>query len=164
MKKNITIICLVNEYKKRVAKALADELDMFYADINEIMEYNLINDEMLEKAGQQYFDENESKTVKTIASYENTILTVNFSTMNKGNNLDILKKDSLIIYVKLSFDKFCELDKYESLKSLVQINKIAFQDRDQYISNFANIKVEVKDLEISSVIKSIIEEINNYFS
>ena len=58
MKKNITIICLSNKYKKIVAKELADSLEMFYADINDIMEYNLINSEMLLSAGQQYFDEN----------------------------------------------------------------------------------------------------------
>lgn len=164
MKKNITIICLVNDYKKRVAKALADELEMFYADVNEIMEYNLINDEMLEKAGQQYFDENESKTVKTIASYDNTILTLNFSTLNKGNNLDILKKDSLIIYLKLNFEKFCELNRYENKKSLIKINEIAFEDRNTYISSFADIIVNVVHTELSSVINEIINDINKYFS
>ena len=164
MKKNITIICLVNDYKKRVAKALADELEMFYADVNEIMEYNLINDEMLEKAGQQYFDENESKTVKTIASYDNTILTLNFSTLNKGNNLDILKKDSLIIYLKLNFLKFCELNRYENKKSLIKINEIEFEDRNTYISSFADIIVNVVHAELSSVVNEIINDINKYFS
>lgn len=164
VKKNITIICLANEYKKRVAKALADELEMFYADVNEIMEYNLINDEMLEKAGQQYFDENESKTVKTIASYDNTILTLNFSTLNKGGNLNILKKESLIIYIKLSFEKFCKLNKFETKKSLVKINELAFEDRNAYIADFCDILVDPLDLELTSVVENIIQSINHYFA
>ena len=164
MKKNITIICLVNDYKKRVAKALADELEMFYADVNEIMEYNLINDEMLQKAGQQYFDENESKTVKTIASYNNTILTLNFSTLNKGKNMEILKKDSLIIYLKLNFEKFCELNRLENTKSIIKINELAFDDRDTYISSFADIIINVLDMELASVINEIINGINKHFS
>ena len=49
---------------------------------------------------QEYYDKNERKTLQTIASYENTILTVDFSTLNKSNNIDILKQNSLIIYPK----------------------------------------------------------------
>lgn len=164
MKKNITIICLVNDYKKRVAKALADELEMFYADVNEIMEYNLINDEMLEKAGQEYFDKNESKTVKIIASYDNTILTLNFSTLNKGNNLQLLKKDSLIIYLKLNFEKFCELNRYENQKSLIKINELAFNDRDAHISKFADIIVEIVDAELPNVLNQIMDSIDKHFA
>ena len=109
LKKNITIICLSNKYKKIVAKELADSLEMFYADINDIMEYNLINSEMLLTAGQQYFDQNEEKTIKTVSDYDNTILTLNLSTLNKNNNLDIIKNNSLIIYVRLNFETYSVL-------------------------------------------------------
>lgn len=163
MKKNIAVVCLVNDYKKRVAKALADELEMFYADVNEIMEYNFINDEMLEKAGQQYFDENESKTVKTIASYDNTIIVLNFSTMNKGNNLDILKKDCLIVYLKLDFEKFCELNRYENQTSLIKINETAFADRDAYLSSFADVIVQTNSSELPATLKDIMDSLDRYF-
>ena len=163
MKKNITIICLSNEYKKNIAKQLALELDMFYADINDIMEYNLINSEMLEKAGQQYYDENEAKTIKTVSGYDDTILTLNLSTLNKSNYLDIIKQNSLIIYIRLDFETFMNLNKTENSKALVKINEIAFDDRDKLISSFADIIVENKDIDVTRTIKQIIEGIEKFF-
>ncbi len=163
MKKNITIICLSNEYKKNIAKQLALELDMFYADINDIMEYNLINSEMLEKAGQQYYDENEAKTIKTVSGYDDTILTLNLSTLNKSNYLDIIKQNSLIIYIRLDFETFMNLNKAENSKALVKINEIAFDDRDKLISNFADIIVENKYIDVTRTIKQIIEGIEKFF-
>lgn len=163
MKKNITIICLSNEYKKNIAKQLALELDMFYADINDIMEYNLINSEMLEKAGQQYYDENEAKTIKTVSGYDDTILTLNLSTLNKSNYLDIIKQNSLIIYIRLDFETFMNLNKAENSKALVKINEIAFDDRDKLISSFADIIVENKDIDVTRTIKQIIEGIEKFF-
>ncbi len=163
MKKNITIICLSNEYKKNIAKQLALELDMFYADINDIMEYNLINSEMLEKAGQQYYDENEAKTIKTVSGYDDTILTLNLSTLNKSNYLDIIKQNSLIIYIRLDFETFMNLNKAENSKALVKINEIAFDDRDKLISSFADIIVENKYIDVTRTIKQIIEGIEKFF-
>lgn len=163
MKKNITIICLSNEYKKNIAKQLALELDMFYADINDIMEYNLINSEMLEKAGQQYYDENEAKTIKTVSGYDDTILTLNLSTLNKSNYLDIIQQNSLIIYIRLDFETFMNLNKAENSKALVKINEIAFDDRDKLISSFADIIIENKDIDVTRTIKQIIEGIEKFF-
>lgn len=163
MKKNITIICLSNEYKKNIAKQLALELDMFYADINDLMEYNLINSEMLEKAGQQYYDENEAKTIKTVSGYDDTILTLNLSTLNKSNYLDIIKQNSLIIYIRLNFETFMNLNRAENSKALVKINEVAFDDRDRLISSFADIIVENQQVDVTQTIKQIIEGIEKFF-
>ena len=136
---------------------------MFYADINDIMEYNLINSEMLEKAGQQYYDENEAKTIKTVSGYDDTILTLNLSTLNKSNYLDIIKQNSLIIYIRLDFETFMNLNKAENSKALVKINEIAFDDRDKLISSFADIIVENKYIDVTRTIKQIIEGIEKFF-
>lgn len=164
MKKNITIVCLSNEYKKIIAKQLALELDMFYADINDIMEYNLINTEMLEKAGQQYYDENEAKTIKTVSGYDDTVLTLNLSTLNKSNYLDIIKENSLIIYIRLDYETFKNLNLAENSKALVKINEVAFEDRNKLISEFSDIVIENEQIEVASTIKQIMRGIEEFFS
>ena len=163
MKKNITIICLSDKYKKIVAKALADYLEMFYADMNDIMEYNLINSEMLLSAGQQYFDENEEKTIKTVSDYNDAILTLNLSTLNKNNNLEIVKKNSLIIYVRLPFETYSVLNKAENTSNLANINQSVFEDRDTLIKSFADIVVENRQIVVSETIKQIIEAIQKHY-
>lgn len=164
MKKNITIICLSSQFRKTVAKKLADELDMFYADVNEIMEYNLINSEMLEKAGQEYFDENEQKTLKTISSYENTVLTLNYSTLNKNNNFALLKQNTLIIFMELDYSCFKVLNSQENSSPLASINEIAYQDRTTNIANLSDIVVHESVAEVSTAVADIIKGINDYFS
>ena len=163
MKKNITIICLSNKYKKIVAKELADSLEMFYADINDIMEYNLINSEMLLSAGQQYFDENEEKTIKTVSDYDDTVLTLNLSTLNKNNNLEIIKKNSLIIYIRLGFETYSLLNKSENANALAEINQSVFDDRDALIKSFADIVVENRQIVVSETITQIMQQIKKYY-
>lgn len=163
MKKNISIISLINNFKKDIAKKLADELEMIFADVNDLMEYNLINDEMLAVAGQEYYDKNEQKTLKTISSYENTVLTINFSTLNKSNNFDILKNNSLIIYLAFDFTTFCQLNKQEFNKTLIKLNQIAYNDRDTIMKSYADIIVNVTDINLDNVLKQLLIAINGYY-
>ena len=78
MKSNITFIALNNSFKKNIAKQLAEKLEMFYIDINELINYNLHNvAEVISLAGLEYYNEVETKTVASISSYENSLITLN---------------------------------------------------------------------------------------
>ncbi len=151
------------KFRQNVAKSLADELEMFYADVNDIMEYNLINSEMLEKAGQDYYDENERKTLKTIASYENTILTLNYSTLNKNDNFELLRKNTLIIFIELEYSCFASVNHEENAMPLAKLNEIAFEDRTKNLSSIADIVVKESSVDISKTVTDIIGGINDYF-
>lgn len=164
MKNNITIIGLVGNFKKNVAKALADKLEIIFADVNDIMEFNLIDNHMIEFAGQDYFDKNETKTVKLLASYENTVITLNFSTLNKGNNLNILKKTCVIIYLRLNYEQFQILNKLENYGALSSINEKVFNDRDKLMNKMCDIAVEVDNLDVQNVVNHILMGLKNYFS
>ena len=43
MKSNILFVCQNRQKQKLLGKNLADELGMFYADLNDIMKYNELN-------------------------------------------------------------------------------------------------------------------------
>ena len=163
MKKNITILCNSQNFKKRVAKNLADQLDMLYADLEQILEYNMINDDMLEKAGQQYFDENEKSTLKNVANYENTVITLDFSTLNKENNAEILRQSTLVIYLSLEHNIFESLNVSENDKNLASINEIVYADRDKLLRSFADITVDVSKVDINLVTQQIMLSIQQYF-
>lgn len=163
MKKNISIIGLTNSFKKSIAKKLADELEMVFADVNDLMEYNLINDEMLAVAGQDYYNKNERKTLETVLSYQNTVLTVNFSTLNKLNNFDILKQNSLIIYVALNYADFQNLSQQEYDNNVLKLNQIVFNDRDLIMRKYADIVVEVNHLTLNNVIEKTLDSIGKYY-
>lgn len=163
MKANITVIGLVGNFKKNVAQALADKLEMIFADVNDIMEFNLINSKMIEHAGQDYFDKNESKTVKLLASYENTVITLNLSTLNKNNNIQILKENSVVVYLRLNFEQFQIINKIENYGALESINKRAYKGRDMLLNKMCDICVEVEDMNTNNVVDNIILGLKNYF-
>lgn len=163
MKANITVIGLVGNFKKTVAKLLSDKLEMIFADVNDIMEFNLINTKMIECAGQDYFDKNEAKTIKQLSEYENTVITLNFSSLNKGNNIKILKENSVIIYLKLNFDEFKVLNNLENYGALASINEKTFADRDKLLDKMCDISVEVEHIDATSVVNHILLGLENYY-
>ncbi len=136
---------------------------MLYADLEQILEYNMINDDMLEKAGQQYFDENEKSTLKNVANYENTVITLDFSTLNKENNAEILRQSTLVIYLSLEHNIFESLNVSENDKNLASINQIVYADRDKLLRSFADITVDVSKVDINLVTQQIMLSIQQYF-
>ena len=162
MKKNIAIIGLVGNFKKNVAKALADKLELFFADVNDIMEFNLINANMIEHVGQDYFDKNETKTVKLLASYENTIITLNFSTLNKSNNHKLLSENCIMIYLRLSFNDFQLLNKIENYGALNSINKKMYKDRDALLTKMSDIVIEIEKVDLEETIGNILLKLSDF--
>ena len=163
MKNNIAVIGLVGNFKKTVAKTLADKLEMVFADVNDIMEFNLINANMIDKVGQEYFDKNETKTVKMLASYENSVITLNFSTLNKNSNAEYLKKSCVIVYLKLNYSQFELLNHIENYGALASINEKTFNDRDKLMEKMCDISVEIHDLDATSVVNHILMGLQTYF-
>lgn len=133
MKPNVILIGFDQIFNKKIGMYLADKLDMFFVDVEELIEYNLINSkEALLKCGRDYIEKEERKTVRSVSEYENTIASISYDIFlnNKhffeGNNIKILLRP----------------------KKVNQVEKIALEDRitlllpdcDYYIDNYQNVE------------------------
>ena len=79
MKTNITIISLLSDFSKDVSKALADKLEMYYVDVQGLMEFNLINDdEVVKLCGADYLETLQAKAIKEVSGYDNAVISVDF--------------------------------------------------------------------------------------
>lgn len=163
MKSNITLIALCNSFKKEIANNLANKLGMFYIDINELLNYQLQNiAEVISKAGIEYYNEEETKTVKMISSYENSLITLDLDTFFNNKNYKFLKQTSLFIYLKIDYDNYKKIiDNELPAKTKIEksLNKKVFYERDKIIQQKSEIIVELnnkKDI-IDLLIKSIKE-------
>ena len=114
MKPNVILIGFDQIFNKKIGMYLADKLDMFFVDVEELIEYNLINSkEALLKCGRDYIEKEERKTVRSVSEYENTIASISYDIFlnNKhffeGNNIKILLRP----------------------KKVNQVEKIALEDR-----------------------------------
>ncbi len=160
MKTNILILCLNNKYAKQISKDIANMFDLFYLDINDILEYNLINKKMIDSAGKEYFDKELTKAIKSISQYENTLLCGKFETLSQGENLQILKSNSVVIYLNLHKTN---LERYiKSKRNEISHTLIAFDEEDQFCKDNADIVVNLSNDENDNL-HMIKTQILNYY-
>jgi len=166
LKKNLTIIALNTEFKKNIAKKLANELDMFYVDINEFVKYDVVDvNEIIKTAGLEYYNTLETKAVKTISGYENTLTTLNLSTFFCNDNYKYLKQSSLFIYIKVKYSDFKTKLLEERPQSAMyenMLNEKVFCERDDILVNLSDILVNA-NLKEKNLTNKIIKSIKKYY-
>lgn len=165
MKSNICVIGLEPKYTKEIAKKLSDKLEMFFADIDELIEFDLIDSTKTEKiCGREYLLKIEKNKVKTCCSYENTLLTMGYSILNNESNIEAVRNSCLLIYLKLSHEKYYKLmNKKDKSKSSIQLDNELFDDRDFICTNICDIIIRCDNLKISDILNSLLDEIYNYY-
>lgn len=144
--RNILIVSLDSKFCKDVARELANELDMFYADCKELIVYDLINPkEILEKCGFEYLKKREKSVIKNCAEYENTVISINFNLYKEYYKLFA---STIIFYLELP-----------KLKLKETTNKIAYQSRDEFLSKFCNVKLSFERKSKLNATNQIIEKL-----
>lgn len=133
---------------------------MIFADVNKILQYNLVNQNMLKVSGRQYFEEQQQKVVRSIAECENIALLVDLELLNVGDNLQCVGENCLIVYLKFSKQFFEGKNK----TSLQQNKKLllAFEQEDKVCESLANITVTMEKGDKQECLK-IIDKITQYY-
>lgn len=162
---NITLLALNNNLKKILAKKLSKQLDMFYVDIDDFIEYDLNGiKRVIDVAGLEYFNKIETQTLKRIYSYENTIITLSLNTLNKTMHKLFVKNKSVSIFIKVDFKFYKKYLKLESeSKEIEEINVAVFNERNKLLSDFADLTVELNKKDEKNSIKLIIGAIEKYY-
>ena len=152
VKNNLVVVSLSNNYSRQVGKQLADFFDMFYVDLNDILEYNLVDNKMLETAGKEYFDKERKKIINSVTSYENSLVVADLELFLLNNNFVYFKNNFLIIYL---YCNESELEKYES-KFKNKRNLYAFDEENEIVKKFADIilKTDLQEVNQCEQIKN----------
>lgn len=146
---NIVLVCLDSQFNKLVSQEIAEKLDMFFADLESFIEYDLIDSKaILEKCGIEYLADREMKATQSFAKFENSVLTVDFDLFKA--NRSAFSHQSLIVYLRLG-EKM--INKKES------INIISFKARDQYLLNNSDLVVSLKSKAKGKAVKEIISSL-----
>ncbi len=168
MVSNILITCLRDDIKQSTAKCLSSKLDMILADIDELIKFDIINPNyVIEQVGVDYFKSIQTKQVKNVASYENTIIVASDEILTQSQNIETLKNSSLVIFVKIPYNSY---KKYISnktsgvlqAKDIIDLNM--FYDKQKIFSLNANIVVDVKWLNIKHITNKITKAIKKYYN
>lgn len=157
----------MNSFKKKVAKTLADKLELYYVDVLDFMEFNLINlSEVLSTCGVEYLNKIERKTIKDVASFENTVITTELGHLTDKDNVDALKADSYFVYLRFDKDFYSkQITKCQNVEevSALKVGEIVFDENEKHLVSISDIIIDLNTLNEKIAVKKIIKELNCYF-
>ena len=165
MKKNITIVGLAKDYTKKIAKKFADKLEMYYANITDLIQFDILDIAEAEKTcGKEYIRKLEASKIKTVTSYDNSVITVNYNALNNETNLNYIKQNTLLIYLRLDKDELTnKLNEDVTKVSQIKLAQTVFNERDFILSRVCDITINVKNLTDTQLIKMIGKSILDYY-
>lgn len=114
---NIALIGFMGSGKSTVGRMLAGKLDKTFIDIDHIIELaeeNSING-IFSLHGEEYFRNIESKVIKKVFKNNNCVYACGGGVVIKKENMAVIKKNSLVIYLKITPD--CAFKRLEKDKS-----------------------------------------------
>lgn len=165
-KANICLIGLSNQFVDQFGLELSKKLEMYYANVQKIVEFELFDmHKMEEVCGKDYLEKKETSIIKRICSYENTILNVEYQLLNSDINFEILKNSCIIVYLKIDKNKYKSLELCKNVSSSVKlINLDLFEDRTFICEKKADIVVDCLELSGKELQDKFLEEIVKYYS
>lgn len=165
-KGNICIIGLSKQFTDYVGKQLSIRMEMFYANVQEIIEFELMDINKMEAVcGTEYLQKEEKAIINRICSYDNTIVNIDFASLNDEDNLQTVKDNCLLIYIKLNEKRYLrELAKDNLNESIKMLSQEMMSDRDFLCSRMADITVDCQDYQDTQLIDNIIESILKFYS
>ncbi len=165
MKNNICIFGLVKDYTCKVAKKVADKFEMFFADIDALIEFDLINTNMVvDICGKEYLEKQERKKIKQVATFENTLLSLRFALLNDESNMNVLKEHCLMIYLKLdleTYEKKISRSKKDKLNKIINLS--VFDERNELLEEKADLIIDCSGLDLNKSANLVKEKILGYY-
>lgn len=144
--KNMLIISLDEKFTKNVANILADMLEMYFADCKDLIIYDLINPkEVLQKCGYEYLQKREKGVIMNCSEYENTVISISYDLFREYSEFF---SNSFVIYLELP-----------KLKLKEPTNKIAYQSRDEFLKEKADMVLSFERKTILNAAKQIVNKL-----
>ncbi len=101
---NLSLIGFMGSGKTTTGEILAERLKFLFVDLDNIIELSLnmpISD-VFEKHGEEYFRNTETKTVKKIYVNKNCVFACGGGVIIRHENIEIIKKNSTVIFLHVS--------------------------------------------------------------
>jgi len=164
LKTNITLLLPLNTYKKRMGKLIASKLHMLYADVEALLQYELDIKKALDVNGKDYLERQENKLVKRVASYSNTLIVLPFDTFIRQKNIEVLKQNSLVVYLQLLEKNYLKILKRENTKEKFLLESKTFKEKDKLLKNYSDVVVKCENANKKDILKAFLKEVNNYYT
>lgn len=167
---NIVLVGMPGAGKTYIGGKLAKLLVHFsYIDIDEKIEEDsgLTISEIFEKYGEDYFRELETKTIKAVSENRNQIISIGGGAFQKDENIKALKINSLVFYLKASYDELFNRIKEETHRPLFSkelskktVGNLLKKREKNYLK--AHFIIDTDKKQAYTILDDILREYENY--
>ncbi len=122
--RNISLIGFMGSGKSTIGKILADKTNKLFIDLDRIIELSegISIKEIFKLYGEKYFRDIENKAIIKVISNNNCIFACGGGVVNRVDNMTILRKNSLIIYLEISVESALRRLKDLNDRPLINVN------------------------------------------
>jgi shikimate kinase len=168
MSKNIVLTGLMGSGKTTVGKELAHKLNKIFIDTDELIENEekLTINEIFSKFGESCFRNLETDMIKKVCKSGDQIISTGGGIVEKPENIKILKKKGIVIYLYAPVDELYNRIKNEKNRPLLNndapkwaLEKL-FKKREALYEQ-CDVKIETTDKTIDEIVQEIIEKFEN---
>ena len=157
---NVLIVGLLEGDLKTIGLNLAERLDFFYLNSEDMISYSLYDKvEMGKVCGLKYQKEEERKVIFGLNSFERTVISMSYETFS--NNIDSISSSNCIFYLRQTqnvFNKRLEEIKKNCINdekiNKYEISQLVFKQRDNYLKKNCNFVIKY---DITKLVKLIDE-------
>lgn len=167
---NIVLVGMMGAGKSYIGAKLAKLLAQFnYVDIDEEIKNNTQStiSEIFEKYGEKYFRKLEADTITEISKNKNQIISIGGGAFEDIENIEALKKTSLIFYLKAPAKELFERIKDETHRpllnedfSLKTVETLLKKREKNYLK--ANFVIDTYQKPAYTILDDILREYENY--
>jgi len=162
---NIVLIGFMGCGKTTVGENLAFKLNYSFIDSDkEIQRQAAITiSEIFELYGEDYFRQLENTTIKTICKFKRQVIATGGGTIKSKDNIDALKKEGIILYLKASAEHIYNNIKDDSSRPLLQCeNKLErikdlLSQRENLYEMYCDMAIEVSYCTVDDITNNIIK-------
>ena len=161
MKSNILLVGLDYDFIKNVANELANKFDMFFLDVNDLIEYNLIDTKNVKvTCGVEYFEKVEKKIALSVAEYENTVINFPYSLFLNANFANILSQRALTIFIKMDKETLVK-ENFRKGENKLSIEILTCDELNKLLEEKVDLTVGNSTLNTKICIDDIVEKLKN---
>ncbi|MCX8094261.1 MAG: shikimate kinase [Candidatus Goldbacteria bacterium] len=167
--KNIVLIGFMGSGKTVIARQLSKILKRKIIDTDKIIEKRQKKKikEIFKLYGEKFFRKVETDAVKYAGMQKNKIIATGGGVVIKPQNIKILKKNGIIVYLKNTFETSCKRLKNKKDRPLFKINnlketRLLFNKRLKLYKRAADIIIKTDNKSIERVTNEIIKKLDKY--
>lgn len=164
-KNNILVVCLEKNFRREFSCALATQLKMFFADVDDIIEHeNMQLKELVKFKGDGFYERLEQKTLDNVCNLNNAVINAPLNSLLAQKNLQRVRVKCFVIFARVSKDFLVRAARQENLKSSSKlvIEEVVFDERTRIFENEADITIDCGK-DVSRDVKKTIKEIEKFF-